>query len=207
LFYYLSFFFLLPHLFILNRKFKKAFNDVVLSRRAIRNLNNMYPTVNAEELRTYADTICIICREEMSGDNQVKKLPCDHIFHKNCLRSWFQRQQTCPTCRTQVLRINPLHHHHHHQPQAANQQQQQPVAPVAPAQPPPVAAPVQQQQPIINQQPQQIINDLPQQQHQPSSNLNINPAQLFNSIGHANIMPPFSKLKQKLKQNIFSSLI
>jgi E3 ubiquitin-protein ligase synoviolin len=206
LFYYLSFIFLLPHLFILNRKFKKAFNDVVLSRRAIRNLNNMYPTVNAEELRTYADTICIICREEMSGDNQVKKLPCDHIFHKNCLRSWFQRQQTCPTCRTQVLRINPLHHHHH-QPQAANQQQQQPVAPVAPAQPPPVAAPVQQQEPIINQQPQQIINDLPQQQHQPSSNLNINPAQLFNSIGHANIMPPFSKLKQKLKQNIFSSLI
>lgn len=29
----------------------------------------------------------------------IKKLPCDHIFHKSCLRSWFQRQQTCPTCR------------------------------------------------------------------------------------------------------------
>ena len=32
-----------------------------------------------------------------------KKLPCNHIFHTSCLRSWFQRQQTCPTCRMDVL--------------------------------------------------------------------------------------------------------
>lgn len=40
-------------------------------------------------------------------NQQIKKLPCDHIFHKSCLRSWFQRQQTCPTCRTSILRLNP----------------------------------------------------------------------------------------------------
>lgn len=33
-----------------------------------------------------------------------KKLPCNHIFHTSCLRSWFQRQQTCPTCRLNILR-------------------------------------------------------------------------------------------------------
>merc|ERR1719319_1391082 len=37
----------------------------------------------------------------------TKKLPCNHIFHRNCLRSWFQRQQTCPTCRLDVLRNVP----------------------------------------------------------------------------------------------------
>lgn len=35
-----------------------------------------------------------------------KKLPCNHIFHKSCLRSWFQRHQTCPTCRLDILRQN-----------------------------------------------------------------------------------------------------
>lgn len=74
--------------------------------------------MTAEQLRNYSDTICIICREEMSigdgsgagggdsGGGQIKRLPCDHIFHKSCLRSWFQRQQTCPTCRTSILRYN-----------------------------------------------------------------------------------------------------
>jgi E3 ubiquitin-protein ligase synoviolin len=72
-----------------------------------------YPDVTPEQLRNYSDTICIICREEMTApegaepnNQQIKKLPCDHIFHKSCLRSWFQRQQTCPTCRTSILRFN-----------------------------------------------------------------------------------------------------
>ena len=117
------------------RSFKKSLSDVIMSRRAINNLNTMYPDVTAEQLRNYADTICIICREEMSnGDanesniQQIKKLPCDHIFHKNCLRSWFQRQQTCPTCRTPIFRNNPA------QPQAAPQQQQNRAAAAAAAQ-------------------------------------------------------------------------
>lgn len=39
----------------------------------------------------------------MTVESGAKKLPCNHIFHPNCLRTWFQRQQTCPTCRTDVL--------------------------------------------------------------------------------------------------------
>ncbi|KAJ5154001.1 Zinc finger RING-type [Penicillium coprophilum] len=32
-----------------------------------------------------------------------KKLPCGHILHFSCLRSWLERQQNCPTCRRPVL--------------------------------------------------------------------------------------------------------
>lgn len=76
-------------------------NDVILSRRAIRNMNTLYPDATPEEL-ALSDNICIICREDMV--NTSKKLPCGHIFHTACLRSWFQRQQTCPTCRLNILR-------------------------------------------------------------------------------------------------------
>lgn len=83
------------------RNFKKALNDVILSRRAIRNMNTLYPDATPEELQL-SDNICIICREDMVSNS--KKLPCGHIFHTACLRSWFQRQQTCPTCRLNILR-------------------------------------------------------------------------------------------------------
>ncbi|CAF0725966.1 unnamed protein product [Rotaria sp. Silwood1] len=94
-------------MFIAMRSFRKSCNDVLESRRAIRNLNTMYPDLTAEELANVADTTCIICREEMQVQQSIKRLSCQHIFHKNCLRSWFQRQQTCPICRTTVLRPTP----------------------------------------------------------------------------------------------------
>jgi len=53
---------------------------------------------------TRPNALCLH-REEMVTAS--KKLPCNHIFHTACLRSWFQRQQTCPTCRLNILRPTP----------------------------------------------------------------------------------------------------
>lgn len=47
-----------------------------------------------------SDSTCIICREEMTT---AKKLICGHLFHVHCLRSWLERQHTCPTCRALVV--------------------------------------------------------------------------------------------------------
>lgn len=55
--------------------------------------NAVYPSCRG-------DATCIICREEMTA---AKKLACGHLFHIHCLRSWLERQQTCPTCRAPVL--------------------------------------------------------------------------------------------------------
>ncbi|MPC14868.1 E3 ubiquitin-protein ligase synoviolin A [Portunus trituberculatus] len=96
--------FIIRPMYLTMRSFKRALNDVVLSRRAISNMNTLYPDATPEEL-TAVDNVCIICREEMLTG--AKKLPCGHIFHASCLRSWFQRQQTCPTCRMDILRQPP----------------------------------------------------------------------------------------------------
>lgn len=111
------------------RGFKKSISDVIMSRRAIANMNTLYPDATPEELQQ-GDNVCIICREEMTTG--CKKLPCNHIFHTSCLRSWFQRQQTCPTCRMDVLRPPPP---------PVQQQPPQPAAPPPFGYPPVGAAP------------------------------------------------------------------
>lgn len=90
-------------MYLAMRQFKKAVTDAIMSRRAIRNMNTLYPDATPEDLQAM-DNVCIICREEMVTG--AKRLPCNHIFHTSCLRSWFQRQQTCPTCRMDVLRAS-----------------------------------------------------------------------------------------------------
>ena len=43
------------------------------------------------------DDICSICHE----DNPDLKLPCNHSYHKDCIRPWFIEKHSCPLCRAE----------------------------------------------------------------------------------------------------------
>ncbi|KAJ4365667.1 E3 ubiquitin-protein ligase hrd1 [Neocucurbitaria cava] len=105
-------------LFMTIRSLIKRINDFVQYRNATRDMNTRYPDATAEELER--ENTCIVCREEMrpwthlgaegaqagrrmDERQRPKKLPCGHILHFGCLRSWLERQQVCPTCRRPVL--------------------------------------------------------------------------------------------------------
>ncbi|KAF8070295.1 hypothetical protein FPV67DRAFT_1010811 [Lyophyllum atratum] len=110
--------------YITARSFVTRLRALHRYQTATRNMDQRYPNATADELVTMSDRTCIICREEMilheadpdqpqapagsDGPNTTpKKLPCGHIFHFHCLRSWLERQQSCPTCRRTVLDANP----------------------------------------------------------------------------------------------------
>lgn len=48
------------------RNFKKVFQDLVLSRRAIHNMNTLYPDATSQDLQAI-ENVCIICREDMTA--------------------------------------------------------------------------------------------------------------------------------------------
>ncbi|XP_066371962.1 ERAD-associated E3 ubiquitin-protein ligase HRD1-like isoform X2 [Miscanthus floridulus] len=81
------------------RNFRIRIADYVRYRKITSNMNERFPDATAEELNA-SDATCIICREEMTT---AKKLLCGHLFHVHCLRSWLERQHTCPTCRAPII--------------------------------------------------------------------------------------------------------
>ncbi|KAK9144196.1 hypothetical protein Sjap_004099 [Stephania japonica] len=81
------------------RNFRVRVADYVRYRKITSNMNDRFPDATPEELNA-SDATCIICREEMIT---AKKLICGHLFHVHCLRSWLERQHTCPTCRALVV--------------------------------------------------------------------------------------------------------
>lgn len=81
------------------RNFKIRIADYIRYRKITSNMNDRFPDATPEELDV-SDATCIICREEMTT---AKKLRCGHLFHVHCLRSWLERQNTCPTCRALVV--------------------------------------------------------------------------------------------------------
>ena len=107
------------------RSFTIRIRDLMRYHEATRDMDQRYPNATAAEMQ--GDRTCIICREDMdapaagpdqpaappaadapapapaaaprtsAGNTTPKKLPCGHVFHFNCLRSWLERQQSCPT--------------------------------------------------------------------------------------------------------------
>mmetsp|Transcript_25062 Transcript_25062/g.64724 ORF Transcript_25062/g.64724 Transcript_25062/m.64724 type:complete len:324 (+) Transcript_25062:46-1017(+) len=59
-------------------------------------------TINAiEEVdASEADEIeCPVCLEHFQAGERLKRMPCKHAFHRECLAPWLERRATCPTCR------------------------------------------------------------------------------------------------------------
>lgn len=50
---------------------------------------------------------CVVCLnqtpENVTGPKRfLKKLPCGHVFHVNCINRWLFKHVSCPTCRQMV---------------------------------------------------------------------------------------------------------
>jgi E3 ubiquitin-protein ligase RNF115/126 len=43
--------------------------------------------------------LCLVCQDSYQIGDEALKLPCKHLYHKDCLIPWLQSRNTCPTCR------------------------------------------------------------------------------------------------------------
>lgn len=56
-----------------------------------------------ERIRNYArDLECVICMNPLGCGERVMRLPCRHVFHSDCIHSWFLKNQSCPLCRVNL---------------------------------------------------------------------------------------------------------
>ncbi|CAK8533334.1 unnamed protein product [Lathyrus sativus] len=54
-----------------------------------------------EELKK-KDVTCAICRDEVIAEEKVRKLPCSHYYHGDCILPWLNIRNTCPVCRFEL---------------------------------------------------------------------------------------------------------
>lgn len=49
------------------------------------------------------DKDCCICLMPIDTGQKVKRLPCTHVFHSDCIDSWLKVNATCPVDKTNVF--------------------------------------------------------------------------------------------------------
>lgn len=81
-----------------------------------------HPTMNTEQLqeipratitKELADLQlqCAVCLNQFNlNEPGIRKLPCDHFYHTQCIFPWLQSNASCPVCRAQLLPDDDRNH-------------------------------------------------------------------------------------------------
>ena len=59
--------------------------------------------ITEENKEEFKEKDCNICLEQFNTNNELKVLPCNHFFHKDCIKEWLCNEKVnCPICRKDI---------------------------------------------------------------------------------------------------------
>ena len=77
-----------------------------MRRQTMSNLDQDKINKNLPSMRCtqeYSGECCTICLEDFTVGDHLRKMNCDHIFHKDCIDDWLIRNNSCPICREKAI--------------------------------------------------------------------------------------------------------
>jgi hypothetical protein len=89
-------------------QFEEEEDDEEVKRTTDSEAASQWVQQNKQHLTT--SKTCAICLEDddTQEDQETKEtelrvcLPCEHVFHENCLMEWVKVRASCPLCRSQI---------------------------------------------------------------------------------------------------------
>ncbi|XP_058780953.1 E3 ubiquitin-protein ligase At1g12760-like [Vicia villosa] len=57
-----------------------------------------------ERMISGEDAVCCICIANYENNDELRELPCSHLFHKDCVDKWLKINALCPLCKREVGR-------------------------------------------------------------------------------------------------------
>jgi len=76
------------------------------SERAIKRLANVVVTDDMRNMD--GNKMCAICFESHILGSFATRLPCQHIFCRDCIEQWLRKECSCPHCRYELPTSNPV---------------------------------------------------------------------------------------------------
>lgn len=64
--------------------------------------------IGEEDEENDVDEKCTICLSMLEDGEDVRRLPCMHLFHQGCVDQWLATSRKCPICRVDIeTQLNP----------------------------------------------------------------------------------------------------
>ncbi|XP_048321801.2 probable E3 ubiquitin-protein ligase RHC1A [Ziziphus jujuba] len=60
------------------------------------------PTLKISHRHLRSDSHCPVCKEKFELGSEARQMPCNHIYHKDCIVPWLVQHNSCPVCRQEL---------------------------------------------------------------------------------------------------------
>lgn len=69
---------------------------------ALRSSIDAMPTVKIAQRHLRGDSHCAVCKERFELGSEARQMPCNHIYHSDCIVPWLEQHNSCPVCRHEL---------------------------------------------------------------------------------------------------------
>ncbi|KAK9124954.1 hypothetical protein Scep_013800 [Stephania cephalantha] len=60
------------------------------------------PTVKITQRHLRTDSHCPVCKDRFELGSEARQMPCNHIYHADCIIPWLVQHNSCPVCRHEL---------------------------------------------------------------------------------------------------------
>lgn len=69
---------------------------------AARSSIDAIPTIKINQRHLRGDSHCPVCKERFELGSEAREMPCDHLYHSDCIVPWLVQHNSCPVCRLEL---------------------------------------------------------------------------------------------------------
>ncbi|KAH7556852.1 hypothetical protein ACOSP7_026127 [Xanthoceras sorbifolium] len=69
---------------------------------AARSAIDAMPTVKITQRHLRSDSHCPVCKDKFELGSEARQMPCDHMYHSDCIIPWLVQHNSCPVCRQEL---------------------------------------------------------------------------------------------------------
>lgn len=60
------------------------------------------PTVKITRRHLHSDSHCPVCKDQFELGSEARQMPCNHLYHSDCIIPWLVQHNSCPVCRQEL---------------------------------------------------------------------------------------------------------